>query len=435
MKSIKKNDLQVYQLIQEDMQRQSEKLQLIPSENFTSPAVRAAVGSIVMHKYSEGQVGKRYYEGNQVIDKIESLCKKRALDTFHLDEKTWHVNVQPHAGSIANLAVYNALLHPGDKIMGMYLFDGGHLSHGWKFKERPISFSAKIYKTAYYHVDTETGTFDYDVIRRKAAKEKPAMIISGGTAYPREIDHKQLGEIAQSVGALYMADIAHEAGLIAARENLSPFEYADVVTLTTHKTLRGPKGAIIFCRNTYADDVDRSVFPGLQGGPMNHSIAGIAVALKEATQQPFLKYAAQTIRNARVLGRALLDMNYKLVSGGTDKHLLLIDLRTNKISGRYASWALDYAGITLNRNTIPGEPGSPFDPSGLRLGTPTVTTRGMGESEMKQIAQFIDTVITAVNPYTNLDFESFQKQVHRLDEIRSVRQDVKKLCQKFPLPL
>lgn len=432
---LKHSDPVIYNLIKKDFQRQSEKLQLIPSENFTSRAVREAVGSVVMHKYSEGQIGKRYYEGNQIIDKIEATCKQRALNTFGLSDKKWHVNVQAHAGSIANLAVYSALLKPGDKIMGMYLFDGGHLSHGWKYKNRPISFSSQIYRTAYYHVDSKTGQFDYDVIARKVKKERPHVLISGGTAYPREIDYKRLSVIAKQNNAYYLADIAHEAGLIAAGVNDSPFAYADVVTMTTHKTLRGPKGAIILCKKEVGDDIDRAVFPGLQGGPMNHSIAGIAVALKEAQTQKFKSYAKQIIKNAKTLADELQKYGFSILSGGTDKHLLLIDLRSKKIIGNFAAWALDVAGITVNRNTIPGEPGSPFYPSGLRLGTPFITTRGMKEKEMKHIAKWISTVIETVTPYTNLDAESFMSKISQLQEIRQTSKEISSLCKKFPLPL
>lgn len=431
---LKKTDPQVAQLIKDEFERQNHKLQLIPSENFTSRSVREAVGSVVMHKYSEGQVGKRYYEGNQVIDKLEKLCKERALEAFDLD-KTWHANVQAHAGSLANLAVYNALLTPGDKIMGMYLFDGGHLSHGWKYKDRPISLSSKIYEPVYYHVDSKTGRFDYGTIERIAQKRKPKMLISGGTAYPREIDHKRMAYIAKKIDAYYLADIAHEAGLIIAGINQTPFPYADVVTMTTHKTLRGPKGAIIICKKDIADLIDRSVFPGIQGGPMNHSIAGIAVALKESQQKDFIQYAKQVISNAQELGAELERYGFKLLSGGTDKHLLLIDLRTKKMTGQYASWALDYVGITLNRNTIPGEPGSPFNPSGLRLGTPTVTTRGMKESEMKKIAKWINETIELTTEFTNLEFDMFRRRVKKIDELQLIREDVKKLCKQFPLPL
>lgn len=425
-------DTEIDKLIQEERKRQLSTLQLIPSENYTSGAVREALGSVLVHKYSEGQIGKRYYEGNEIIDEIERLCKIRALKTFKLD-KSWHVNVQAHAGSNANLAVYNALLKSDQKILSMYLFEGGHISHGWKYKGRSVSISAKLYETSYYHVNKETGTFDYGEIRKTAQREKPRIIISGGTAYPRTINHEKLSEIAQEVNAFYMADIAHEAGLIAAEVNTSPFPYADVVTMTTHKTLRGPKGALIFCKKEYAEQIDRSVFPGLQGGPMNNNIAAIAVALKEAQSNKFKTYAKQVVRNAKVLAEELKKHNFKLISDGTDKHLILVDLRDKEISGKYAARALSLAGIILNKNTIPGEPGSPFDPSGIRLGTPFITTMGMKEKEMKQIAEWINKTISITQPSVQLPFTRFQKKVSEFLEIKTIHKEVTNLCKNFSL--
>lgn len=426
-------DKKIQQLIKKEGDRQATTIQLIPSENYTSVAVREALGSVLTHKYSEGQIGKRYYEGNEVIDEIDALCKKRALKTFGLNDN-WHVNVQAHAGSIANLAVYNALINPGEKIMGMYLFDGGHLSHGWEYKGKKVSLSSKIYKTAYYNVDKASGRFNYDQVEKVARKEKPKIIVSGGTAYPREIDHKRLAEISRDIHAYYMADIAHEAGLVAAGVNKSPFPYADVVTMTTHKTLRGPKGALIFCKKNLADEIDRSVFPGIQGGPMDNNIAAIAVALKEAQSKDFKAYASQIISNTKVLADELINYNFFLTSGGTDKHLILIDLRNKEISGTYAARALHIAGITLNKNTVPGESRSPFDPSGIRLGTPFVTTRGMKEDEMRQIAKWINKVIEVVSPYKELEFDKFQNKVSELGEISEIKKEVRKLCLQFPLP-
>lgn len=431
--NLKNNDPRIYNLINNDLKRQKENLILIPSENFTSKAVREAEGSVVMHKYSEGQIEKRYYEGNEIIDQIESVCKKRALKTFNLDSR-WHVNVQPYSGSIANLSVYNALIKPGDKIMGMYLFDGGHLSHGWKYKDKPISFSSKVYEVAYYHVNSDTGIFDYNEVEKIAFHEKPQILISGGTAYPREIDHQRLSKIAEKINAYYVADIAHEAGLVAAGVNQSPFPFADVVTMTTHKTLRGPKGALIFCKKEFADVIDRSVFPGIQGGPINNTIAAIAVCLKEAQFRSFKTYAKQVIFNAKALAQELGKYQFKLVSGGTDKHLILIDLQNKKISGRYAARALSLAGITTNKNTIPNEKGSPANPSGIRIGTPAVTTRGMKEKEMGIIASIINEVINEAKLYTDLDFEKFEKKAASLKRIQDIKKKVKSLCLKFPLP-
>lgn len=430
---LNKSDPKINNLLDKELKRQSDTLQLIPSENYTSTAVRAALGSVLGHKYSEGQVGKRYYEGNEIIDEIEALCKKRVLKTFGLNDK-WHVNVQAHAGSIANLAVYNALIDPSDKIMGMYLFDGGHLSHGWEYKGKKVSLSSKIYKVAYYHVDPASGRFNYDRVEKIARKEKPKIIISGGTAYPREIDHKRLSQIAKGVKAYYMADIAHEAGLVAAGVNKSPFPHADVVTMTTHKTLRGPKGALIFCKQRLAEEIDRSVFPGLQGGPMNNNIAAIAVALKEAQSSKFKEYTRQIIINAQTLAQELIKFNFFITSGGTDKHLILVDLRNKEISGKYTARALHLAGITLNKNTVPGETRSPADPSGIRLGTPFVTTRGMKEEEMVQIAKWINEVTEAIRPYKESEFNKFQQKVIKLREITKIGNEVKKLCREFPLP-
>ncbi|MFC1780549.1 serine hydroxymethyltransferase [Patescibacteria group bacterium] len=428
------NDKQVNNLIKKEISRQSYELQLIPSENYTSSEIRKALGSIFTHKYSEGQVGKRYYEGNEVVDEIESLCKKRALRAFGLNKNKWHVNVQAYSGSIANLAVYNALIEPGDKIMGMYLFDGGHLSHGWQYKGRKISLSSKIYKPVYYHVDPKTGEFDYDEVKKIAKKERPKILISGGTAYPREINHKKLAAIAKSINAYYMADIAHEAGLVVGKANSSPFPYADVVTMTTHKTLRGPRGTLILCRKEFADNINRSVFPGLQGGPFNNNIAAIAVCLKEAQSASFKKYANQVVKNAKTLAKELKKRNFDLVSGGTDKHLILIDLGNKNIVGKYAARALKYAGITLNMNTIPSEPNSPMNPSGIRLGTPTVTTRGMKEEEMRLIAEWIDEIVNAIQPVSDIEFDKFEKKIVKMEAIREIRRRVKSLCKKFPLP-
>lgn len=409
--SLKQIDPEIYALIQAEEKRQATDLAMIPSENFASEAVREAVGSVLMNKYSEGQPFKRYYQGNQFIDQIESLVEQRALQAFGLDEKDWHVNVQPVTGSIANFAVYAALLNPGDKILAMSLYDGGHLSHGWKLPDgKPISFSARIYDTHFYSVDPTTEVFDYDAIQKIAQDVRPRILISGGTAYPREINHQKMREIADSVGAIYMADIAHEAGLIVAGANSSPFPYAHVVTTTTRKTLRGPIGAMIFARkkikleklmaftpSSIEDAIDGAVFPALQGGPQNHSIAGIGVALHEAMQPAFKVYASQVVKNAQVLANELIKAGFHVVSGGTDKHLVLIDLRSSGITGKDAALALEKVGIIANKNTVPGETGKPWNPSGLRLGTPALTTRGYKEKDMIHLAQKISKVLLSVN--------------------------------------
>jgi len=388
------SDAEMFELIAREEERQKSQLLLIPSENITSEAVKRAVGSVLMNKYAEGQPGKRYYQGMKHVDDIESLVESRALKAFGLNAKKWMVNVQPAGGSIANLAVYNALLNPGDTIMSMSLYDGGHLSHGWQLPDgKKISFTSKIFNPVFYGVDQETGLFDYEKVMEIAKENKPKLIISGGTAYPRQIDHKKLREIADEVGAYYMADIAHEAGLIIAGVNNSPFEFADVVTMTTRKTLRGPVGAMIFAKNEYGEAIDKSVFPGLQGGPQIHTIAGIGVALFEAMQPAFKQYALDVIENAKELARLLKEGGYDVVTGGTDKHLILVDLRNKNLGGTEIANALESANIIINKNTVPGETGKPWRPSGIRMGTPAITTRGVKKEDMIKIYSWIDKVI------------------------------------------
>lgn len=391
-------DTKLFEYIKKEEERQLRQLQMIPSENIVSDDVMRAVGSVLMNKYAEGQPFKRYYQGNENIDDIEAIVEDRALQAFGLDEIEWHVNVQPPTGSFANLAVYNAVLNYGDKIMSMYLYDGGHLSHGWKMGEdKKVSFSSKFLNSVFYHVKPDTEVFDYDEIEKQALQEKPKMIISGGTAYSREIDYKRMSEIAKKVGAYYLADVAHEAGLIAAGVNSSPFKYADFVTMTTRKTLRGPIGAMVFCKKEFAEEIDKAVFPGLQGGPMNHSIAGIGVALFEAMQPEFKIYAKNVVLNAQTLAKELSKKGFRIVSGGTDKHLLLIDLRNlgfrEGIGGSEIAKALEDASIIVNKNTIPYDTGKPWKPSGIRLGTPSLTSRGMTTTEMLQIADWISIII------------------------------------------
>jgi len=389
----------IFELIKLEEQRQSETLMMIPSENYTYPEVRQAVGSVLMHKYAEGQPGKRYYNGNSIVDEVERLCEERVLKAFKLNPKKWAANVQPHSGCPANLAVYNAILEPGDKIMSMFLPDGGHLSHGWKMPDRKITFVSKIYNVSFYKVNPKTRIFDYSQIEKQAKVLAPKLIISGGTAYPSQIDHIKMGKIAKEVGAYYLADVAHEAGLIIGGANKSPFPYADFVTFTTHKTLRGPRGAVVVCRKEFIDGIDFSVFPSLQGGPHIHSIAGIAVALEKAMTPAFKNYAQQTVKNAKYLAKLLFDAGLDVVSGGTEKHLILVDLRKSGTNGWIVGHALEIAGIVANRNTVPLESASPFFPSGLRLGTPGLTVRGMKEKEMNQIASWILKVIDYVKPY------------------------------------
>jgi glycine hydroxymethyltransferase len=437
-----KNDDPIFEYISQEQIRQSEVLEMIPSENYVSPAVRLAVGSVLMNKYAEGTVGKRYYQGNGVIDQVELLCQTRALQLFGLDSKIWGVNVQPYSGSPANLEIYNAILAPGDRILSMYLPDGGHLSHGWQLPDKKLTLVSKIYNINFYHVDPKTQIFDYDQIEKQARVFCPKLIISGGTAYAREIDHERMGKIAHSIGAYYLADISHESGLVAAGVNISPFPYADTVMMTTHKTLRGPRGAMIFAKQELMSNIDSSVFPGLQGGPHEHTIAGIAIALGEAQTESFKKYARQVIKNAQTLADDFIKAGIHVVSGGTDKHLVLLDMRPSKISARIAALALEYAGIVVNRNTVPSETGSSFNPSGIRLGTPAITTRGMKKVEMHQISNWILEVFEYTKQFSLPEDPKNRKaymdklalNFSQNQKLKIINQTVKKMCQLFPVP-
>jgi glycine hydroxymethyltransferase len=379
-------DPQLAGLIEAEAQRQHDKLRMIPSENYVSPAVLEATGTVLTNKYSEGYAGKRYYEGQQFIDPIEILARERAEALFGVD----HANVQPYSGSPANLAVYLAFAQPGDTVMGMALPMGGHLTHGWN-----VSATGKWFRPVQYSVGRDTGVVDFDEVRDLAHRERPKLIFCGGTAIPRTIEFPAFTEIAREVDAVLVADIAHIAGLIAGGAHPSPVGYADVITTTTHKTLRGPRGAMIMSTAERASAVDKAVFPGLQGGPHNHTTAGIAVALLEAAQPSFQRYAHQVVGNANALAAALVERDFDLISGGTDNHLILIDLTGKGIGGKPAAKALDRAGIELNYNTVPYDPRKPFDPSGIRLGTPALTTRGLGEEQMPRVAAWIDDAIGA----------------------------------------
>ena len=386
MKNLKATDPEIYDLTRKELQRQREGLELIPSENFASLAVMEAQGSVFTNKYSEGYPFKRYYGGNQFVDQMETLAIERAKKIFHAD----HANVQPHAGSQANMAAYFALLSPGDKVMGLNLSHGGHLTHG-----SSVNFSGKTYHFIAYNVDAKTHLLDFDEIERMAKEEKPALIVCGYTAYPRQVDFKRFREVCDASGAKLMVDMAHIAGLIAGGAHPQPFPYADIVTSTTHKTLRGPRGAIILCKSEYAVPIDKAVFPGMQGGPLDHAISAKAVCFKEAMQPEFSLYAHKVVENARALGDSLSAEGLTLISGGTDTHLLLVDLTGLKITGKEAQTALDSANITVNKNTIPYDTQSPFVTSGIRLGTPALTTRGMGKSEMKEIGSMIARICRA----------------------------------------
>ncbi len=379
-------DPEIAGLIEGEARRQFEKVRLIPSENYASVAVLEATGSVLTNKYSEGYPGRRYYEGQQFIDPIETLARQRAEALFGVD----HANVQPYSGSPANLAVYLAFLQPGDTVMGMALPAGGHLTHGWR-----VSVTGKWFRAVQYGVRADTGRLDLDQVRDLARAERPKVIFCGGTAIPRTIDFPAFAEIAAETGAILVADIAHIAGLIAGGAHPSPAGHAPVITTTTHKTLRGPRGAMIMSTAEYASPLDKAVFPGLQGGPHNHTTAAIAVALHEAAQPSFREYALQVVANAQALAAALTERGYDLVSGGTDNHLILIDLTRQEIGGKPAARALDRAGIETNYNTVPFDPRKPFDPSGLRIGTPAITTRGLREEHMPRIAAWMDEAITA----------------------------------------
>ena len=407
---LERTDPDIARLIQQEETRQFESVRLIPSENYVSHAVLEATGSILTNKYSEGYPGKRYYEGQEFIDPIESIARERAKRLFGVD----HANVQPYSGSPANLAIYYALLEPGDKVMGMSLPHGGHLTHGWR-----VNFSARYYRAVQYTVDPVTHRIDYDQVRELARKEQPKLIFSGATAYPREFDFKAFGDIAKEVSARFVADIAHISGLIVAGVHQSPVPYADAVMTTTHKTLRGPRGAMIMCKAEHAEAIDRAVFPALQGGPHNHTTAAIAVALQEASTPEFTAYGQQIVRNAKALAEALLGYGFTLISGGTDNHLILIDMTGKGVTGKQASRALARAGIETNANTIPYDPRRPFDPSGVRIGTPAVTSRGMQEAEMQRIAGWINQVISDVKN------DALHARIH---------EEVREFCRAFPCP-
>jgi glycine hydroxymethyltransferase len=408
--SIAKVDPEIAELIVAEERREADTIRLIPSENYASSAVLAATGSVLNNKYSEGYPGKRYYEGQKYIDQIEQLAIDRAKALFGAE----HANVQPYSGSPCNLAVYLAFLQPGDKVMGLALPAGGHLTHGWN-----VSITGKYFTPVQYGVRKDTGRIDLDEVRDLAKKERPKLLWAGGTAVPRVIDFAAFGEIAKEVGAIFAADIAHIAGLVAGGAHPSPVPYADVVTTTTHKTLRGPRGGMFMCKQQHQAALDKAVFPGLQGGPHNHTTAGIAVALKEAAQPDFKTYAAQIVKNSRALAAALLEKGYDLVSGGSDNHLILIDLTNKNITGKKAAKALDRAGIETNYNTVPFDPRKPFDPSGIRIGTPSITSRGMKEGEMKKLADWMDRIISAPE-----------------DEALAgkVAAEIKEVCKGFPAP-
>lgn len=382
---IKENDNDLYSAMMEEKERQTINIELIASENFVSETVLEAMGSHLTNKYAEGYPGKRYYGGCEFVDKVENLARERAKKIFGAD----HANVQPHSGSNANFGVYFSVLKPGDKILGMDLSQGGHLTHG-----SPVNMSGSYFNVVFYGVDKETERIDYDQVREIAKRENPKLIIAGASAYSRFIDFKAFREIADEVGAYFMVDMAHIAGLVAAGLHPNPVEYADFVTTTTHKTLRGPRGGLILCKNEFAQKLDKSIFPGIQGGPLMHIIAAKAVCFKEAMEDSFKSYQQQILNNAKVLSQELANRGFRIVSGGTDNHLMLVDLRNKGLTGKEAEKMLDEIHITTNKNTIPFDPQSPFVTSGLRIGTPAVTTKGMKEAEMVELAAIIDAALS-----------------------------------------
>lgn len=399
-------DNEIYQLIQKELKRQQTHLELIASENFTSKAVMEAQSSILTNKYAEGYPGKRYYGGCEFVDIVEDLAKERAKEIFKAD----HVNVQPHSGAQANMAAYQSILNPGDVVLGMDLTHGGHLTHG-----SPVNASGLLYKFLHYGVCKESGYIDYELIESLAREHKPKLIVAGASAYPRIIDFERISKVAKEIGAYFLVDMAHIAGLVAAGLHPNPVEFADIVTTTTHKTLRGPRGGMILCRQELAKAIDKAVFPGSQGGPLMHVIAAKAVALKEAMEDSYKDYQLQVIKNAKTLADSLTALGFNLISGGTDNHLMLVDLQNMNITGKEAEKRLDSCGITVNKNTVPFDPQGPFVTSGIRIGTPAVTSRGMKEKEMKNIAEFI------------------YKAVKDESTVAEVKKNVEEMCVQFPL--
>jgi len=415
---LRAEDPEIAGLVEAEAKRQYEKIRMIASENYVSTAVLEATGTVFTNKYSEGYAGKRYYEGQQIVDQLERLAIERAKSLFGAE----HANVQPYSGSPANLAVYLAFMSPGDTVLSMELAHGGHLTHG-----SPVSATGKWFRPTHYGVRKETGRVDMDDVREIALRERPKMIIAGGTAIPRTIDFPAFAEIAKEVGAILLVDMAHIAGLVAGGAHPTPFGYADVVSTTTHKTLRGPRGAMLFSTEEHAKAIDKAVFPGLQGGPHNHTTAAIAVALAEAAKPSFRDYAAGVVANAKALAAALTERGFDLVSGGTDNHLLLVDLTNKEVTGKVAAKALDAAGIELNFNAVPFDPRRPFDPSGLRLGAAAITTRGLTVEQMPQVAAWIERAVVAAGrgPLDDADVAK---------ELDTVAGEIRDLLTAYPMP-
>lgn len=434
---LKTCDIELYDLIELEKKRQNEGLELIASENITSVSVMECLGSVLTNKYSEGYPGKRYYGGNEVIDKIENLCKKRALEAFRLNEEEWGINVQPYSGSSANFAVYSALLNPHDRIMGLDLPSGGHLTHGFYTQKKKVSASSIYFESLPYSVD-DKGIINYDELELLANKFKPKIIICGYSAYSRDLDYKRFREIADANNSLLMCDMSHFSGFVATQELDNPFDYCDIVTSTTHKTLRGPRAGMIFCKKDYEKQINEAVFPSLQGGPHDNQIAAIATQLKQVCKPEFKKYIQKVKSNAKALANELIKMDYKVCSGGTDNHIILIDLNNKDISGNKIEKLCELVNISINKNSVPGDK-SAVSPGGIRLGTPTLTTRGLNETDMITVANFLDEIIKfaqliqiKINSLKLKDFINFiETDELTIEKINEIKNEVIKFSTKF----
>lgn len=433
------DDKDVHDILKDETDRQVCSMELIASENFTSRAVMQANGSIFTNKYSEGYPGKRYYGGNEFIDKLEELCQTRALKAFHLDPEKWHVNVQSYSGSPANFSVYTALLQPGDKLMGLDLPSGGHLTHGYATKNKKISNSAIYFNSMPYKVREDTFLIDYKELEENAIKFKPKLLIVGASAYPRDYDYSKFREVADKCGAYLLADIAHTSGLIASQLLNNPFEYCDVVTTTTHKTLRGPRGALIFCKKELQELIDFAVFPSSQGGPHNNTIAGIAVALKQVASQEYKEYAEQVLKNSKQLAQSLWEYDFDIVTEGTDNHIVLVDLTRKGISGNKFEKVAEMCNVSLNKNTIATDK-SAFSPSGIRLGTPAMTSRGFTEADFEFVARVLYEIcklcVKIQNSSESTKLADFNSSINKYDlEIKILKEKVRNYCKRYPLPV